>query len=205
MAEIETGVAADSTTASMIGACNRLISSGKLNRHDLAVAYYNRGLARKAWAVSMMALSSALATKAATTGNAPLTKTPKNPDDLDGAIADFDEVIRLDPKDTRAYTNRGRVRQLKGDLTGAISDWDQAIRLDSENVEAYVLRGIALQTKGYIGAAVRDYDWAISLDPKNAVAYYNRGLAWESKRRYQSRASRLQCGAHDDAKKSRRI
>ena len=42
--------------------------------------------------------------------------------DLDGAIADFNRAIELDPKKAGAYTNRGSVRNAKGDLDGAIAD-----------------------------------------------------------------------------------
>ena len=147
---IENGVAIGFRAVSMIWDCSGLIASGKLSGHDLAVAYYRRGLARKI------------------TGY------------LDGAVADFDQTIRLDPKNVQAYMNKGRAHQLKGDLTSAIADWDQVVRFESDNVEAYVLRGIAFQAKGYTGAAARDYDRAISLDPDNPVAHYNRGSIWES-------------------------
>ena len=49
--------------------------------------------------------------------------------DLDGAIADCTEAIRLDPKDATAYNNRGFAKYEKGDLDGAIADYTEAARL----------------------------------------------------------------------------
>jgi tetratricopeptide (TPR) repeat protein len=49
---------------------------------------------------------------------------------LDGAIADCDQAIQLDPKLSLAYVNRGLAKAQKGDFDGAIADCDQAIQLD---------------------------------------------------------------------------
>ena len=49
--------------------------------------------------------------------------------EYDKAIADYTEAIRLDPKNARAYTNRGGLgRQEEYDK--AIADFTEAIRLD---------------------------------------------------------------------------
>jgi tetratricopeptide (TPR) repeat protein len=50
--------------------------------------------------------------------------------DLDRAIADYSEAIRLDPKQANAYRNRGNALREKGDLDRAIADLNEAIRLD---------------------------------------------------------------------------
>ena len=58
-------------------------------------------------------------------------------DELDKAIADLDEAIRLDPKDAMAYTNRGAAWLKKDELDKAIADLDEAIRLDPKHAMAY--------------------------------------------------------------------
>jgi tetratricopeptide (TPR) repeat protein len=63
--------------------------------------------------------------------------------DLDRAIADYNEAIRLDPKQANAYVNRGVVWREKGDLDGAIAEYNEAIRLDPEQAIAYSNRGNA--------------------------------------------------------------
>ena len=50
--------------------------------------------------------------------------------DLENAINEFDEAIRLDPKLAAAYVGRGISRLHKNDLDNAIDDFAEAIRLD---------------------------------------------------------------------------
>jgi len=49
--------------------------------------------------------------------------------DLDGALRDYDEAIRLEPDYAAAFYNRGVARRDRGDLDGALRDYDEAIRL----------------------------------------------------------------------------
>ena len=53
--------------------------------------------------------------------------------DYTGAIADCDEAIRLDPKNSNAFVTRGNAKGMLKDYTGAIADYDEAIRLDPKN------------------------------------------------------------------------
>ncbi len=67
---------------------------------DYVVAFNNRGLARK------------------------------DKGDLDGAIKDYDEAIRLKSDYALAFNNRGLARKAKGDIQGAQQDFDEAARVD---------------------------------------------------------------------------
>jgi tetratricopeptide (TPR) repeat protein len=96
--------------------------------------------------------------------------------DLDGAIADYTEAIRLDPGNALAFNNRGSARNQKGDLDGAIADCNEALRLDPQLALALINRGTARMYKGDLDGAIADCNEAIRLDPKNALAYGNRGL-----------------------------
>src|SRR5579859_6226756 len=98
--------------------------------------------------------------------------------DLDHAMADFNESMRIDPTYPAAYNNRGITWYRMGDLDRAIADYDQAIRLDPNYEDAYYNRGSAWKDKDDLDRAISDFDQAIRLDPKHGRAYVNRGSAW---------------------------
>jgi tetratricopeptide (TPR) repeat protein len=72
--------------------------------------------------------------------------------EYDKAIADFNEAIRLDPKDALAYYNRGVVWGDKKEYDRAIADFNEAIRLDPKDALAY---------------GSRAWIWATCPDPKH--------------------------------------
>jgi len=101
--------------------------------------------------------------------------------DLDGAIADFDRAIKLNPKDDAPYYNRAQARRLKKDAAGAIADYTKAIELGSTNPAAYNNRGNARSENKDLDGAIADYTRAIELKPDYARAYYNRAFTKETK------------------------
>lgn len=100
-----------------------------------------------------------------------------NKGDFNAAIADYTEIITLDPKLPAPYANRGLAKQAKGDLNGAIADDDKAIELDPNFAAAYHNRGLVKMDQHDFAGAVADFSKAIELSPNFAVAYYNRGRA----------------------------
>ena len=74
--------------------------------------------------------------------------------DLDRAIADCNEAIRLDPKSVSAYGYRGLAWRQKGDFARAIADYTTAIRLDPNNATLRTNRGLAYFAKGDFSAAL---------------------------------------------------
>ena len=62
---------------------------------------------------------------------------------LDAAIADFDEAIRLDPRSAVVLSNRGNAYIAKGQFGRSIIDYSEAIRLDPGYVPPYGARGTA--------------------------------------------------------------
>jgi len=101
--------------------------------------------------------------------------------DLDGAIADFDRAIELDPKDDAPYFNRAQAKWQKKDTAGAIADYTRAIELGSTNPAAYNNRGNARSENNDQDGAIADYTRAIELKPDYASAYHNRAVTKQSK------------------------
>jgi S1-C subfamily serine protease len=97
--------------------------------------------------------------------------------EYDKAINDFDEAIRLEPKNSSAYYNRGFAWHLKKVNDKAIKDYDEAIRLDPTNAFYYCFRGDVWFAKMEFDIAIGDYNAAIRLDPKNALFHNNLGDA----------------------------
>jgi len=101
--------------------------------------------------------------------------------DLDGAIADYNEVIEIDKVfpdyvQSGTYLNRGLAFQKKGDLDAALADFNKAIKLSSSNVYAYQNRAGLHEKRKEVDEAIADYSKAIKLTSKFPFAYRGRGM-----------------------------
>jgi tetratricopeptide (TPR) repeat protein len=79
-----------------LAACDRAIGSGKFSEKLLANLHLNRGVEREA------------------------------KKDLDGALADYEEAIRIDTTGALGYANRAGIRYKKREYDAAIPDLDKA-------------------------------------------------------------------------------
>ncbi len=100
---------------------------------------------------------------------------------LDQAVADYTEAIRLDPKYARAYNNRGLAYQAQRKINEAIADFTEAVTLKPTLSAAYLNRGIAYAAKRDYAKAIADYDEAIRYDPENYFAYKWRSGAYAAR------------------------
>jgi PDZ domain len=98
-------------------------------------------------------------------------------EDRDGALSNYVEAIRLDPKLGLAYIGRGLVMANLNQDAAALADYAEAARLEPKlEAAAYIGRG-RIHAKTSLAAAIADYTEAIRLDPKLSLAYCYRGLA----------------------------
>jgi tetratricopeptide (TPR) repeat protein len=86
---------------------------------------------------------------------------------FDGAIADFSEVIKLEPDNPFAYYKRGLSYTQKNELDLAITDFTEAIRLEPNKIgDFYFDRGLAYISQGNNAVAISDLEMAVKIDPQ---------------------------------------
>lgn len=119
--------------------CSRAISSGELGEPDLIAALINRGVAYK------------------------------NVGDLNAAIADYTQALRIAPRDALLYQNRANALREMGAFDAALVDIEQSLALDAERPGAWYVRGAINEAQGDRDAAREDYRAALNLDPENEV------------------------------------
>jgi lipoprotein NlpI len=123
-----------------IAGCTKVAEDQSVAAHDRAIAFFDRGV----------------------------DFYTKN--DLDHAIADWSEAIKLDPNYGHAYNNRAKAYRAKGDYQDAIADYGEAIKLDPQHALAYKGRGIAYLLSGDNAKAEADFQQASALDRTDQYA-----------------------------------
>jgi Caspase domain/TPR repeat len=123
-----------------LAACSRVISSGKVTGTQLAFYYRGRGY----WKNQLK--------------------------DLDGALADYNTAVNLDPQNVEGYDYRADVWKSKGDTNRALADYAMAIQVDPTYAAAYYSRGLIYENQGNIDKARAEYSTAISLPEKDRIA-----------------------------------
>ena len=144
--------ACEKASGDSIAACDRAIASAKFAGTDLGALYRYRGFA----------------------------KSHAEKPDLDAALADYAEAVRLEPNSFVPFILRANIYAGKGEQELAIKDYDRAIEL-SPRADFYNNRGNALRKTGKVDLAIADLDQAIKLDANYFGAYWNRGLAYQDK------------------------
>lgn len=98
--------------------------------------------------------------------------------DNDRAIADLDQAIQLDPKNSRAFDLRGELFLVKGDPGLALQEYDRAVAANPKDFEAFNQRGNFYLRVDRPVEAVADYDKALALNGRSVSVYTNRGAAY---------------------------
>ncbi|MBD2563125.1 MULTISPECIES: serine protease [Nostoc] len=138
----------------------------ELGRNEEAVTSYNRAIeANSEWGKSSVAdVYFSRANLYSDSG------------DYRRAIADYNQVLRLNPKNASAYALRGLNHQRRGDNQAAIKDFNSAVQIDPNNAVAYFARGISYHFQGDYQGALAAYEKATVQDAKLIAAVNNLGL-----------------------------
>ena len=133
-----------------IAACTVVIEAGRKNPTDLAKTYSSRGFWHKVQGEHQR------------------------------AISDYDEAIRLDPKNLSFYLRRGSAYHETSQYDRAVADFDEAIRIKSDDWVGYIVRGITYSTMGQHDRAIADFDEAIRLHADDYEAFVQRGITFSA-------------------------
>jgi eukaryotic-like serine/threonine-protein kinase len=98
-------------------------------------------------------------------------------DDAAGALADFDEALKLNPRSREALQNRAHVlAERLGRTTEAIAVLDKEVAAYPEDVQARAGRGVLLARQGKRRAALDDAEAALRLDTEPSTLYQVAGI-----------------------------
>ncbi|MFM7426130.1 MAG: tetratricopeptide repeat protein [Elainella sp.] len=105
--------------------------------------------------------------------------------DREGALADYDQIVRLAPNDTEARLQRATYRLIKGDNQAAIQDYDMVLRQDTQNQRALIGRAQIHTTLKNYRSALADYNALVQLTPSESWVYVGRGHVRQQLRDYK--------------------
>jgi tetratricopeptide (TPR) repeat protein len=105
--------------------------------------------------------------------------------DLDRAMADFDDAIGLDLEYEQPYNNRGLVRIAREDYTNALLDFDAALAINPDYLDARNNRGFALMRLERHEEAIADFTTVLEKNESYVNAWNNRGLALAALERHE--------------------
>jgi tetratricopeptide (TPR) repeat protein len=117
-------------------ACDRILRAGPVAGLAAANAYFSRGWMRF------------------------------NANEVDLAISDFTEALKVQPDNYWSLNNRGALCASKNDLTRALSDFNEAIHINPKFAIAYANRADVLRHQGKLGEAMADVRTALEIDGK---------------------------------------
>jgi len=92
---------------------------------------------------------------------------------IDGAIAECIETVRLDPYWATNHLNLGRVLSIVGRFDEAQAAFAAALQLEPNNWQAHVLMGKTLSKKNDLEGALKEFQTAAQLNPMLAEVHYD--------------------------------
>ena len=96
---------------------------------------------------------------------------------IQGAIAQYERALAIDPDDAEGHYNLGVILQGQGKLPEAIGQYEQALRLKPAYAEAHNSLGATLGQLNRAPEAIKHLEQALRLNPGYAEAHYNLGNA----------------------------
>ncbi len=95
-------------------------------------------------------------------------------EDLEKRQADFDQAVKLTPKDPEVLRYRGLNYLTTNQVEAAIDDFNAAIALEPNNAETYEARGMAQASLNKLDEALESFNKAVELEPESPGALTHR-------------------------------
>lgn len=92
------------------------------------------------------------------------------------ALRGFNEVLKAQPFNAKAYYNRGAVHYLRRELELALHDFTAALKYRPGFAAAMMNRGVVYSNLDRLDEALRDLNMAAELDPSNSNVFFNRAV-----------------------------
>ncbi len=96
---------------------------------------------------------------------------------LNEALADFQTVCQLQPKESLGWYNCGEAQSALLDFAAAVDSYTRALEIDSGDLQALTGRGLARCHMSDFEAATKDFDFVVRMRGNDAAALTNRGDA----------------------------
>jgi tetratricopeptide (TPR) repeat protein len=131
------------------------------------------------------------------------------------ALADANQVIKLDPKSADGYSLRGQIKRSQNDLKGSradntiaknltnqkiIAETTSTLKSNPKDINAYLMRATAKGQLGDNAKALADFDQALKLEPKNPQIFVARGQFYLEIKNYQKAIAEANQAIKLDAK-----
>ena len=173
--------------AAAVDSCTRALTSRRFNRNELALLHYRRAMLRRDAGDRAGAIDDFTATIHLNGDVIPVSadafdvmisqrnaylnrgRTYTDGGDAIRARADFDTLLRVDPKDTQALASRARAFEASGACDRAVADDDAVLALNPNAWESLVARARCHATLGARDRAIADYKAALALPLPDAV------------------------------------
>ena len=91
---------------------------------------------------------------------------------IQDAIGQYEEVLRLNPRDPNAPVNLANALMRTGRFEEAIGHYEQALRIDPNDAHAHYNLGVSLCKLGRFKQSIGHFEQALRIEPDYAEAHY---------------------------------
>ena len=169
-----------------VPACTALIDSSRYSGDELANVYFERAMSFQSWGkidFAIADLNESNRISPSSSGHEWLGSIYEGRGELDKALAEYNEMILLEPERPAGYQRRADLRMKKGEYEKAIPDWSEAIRFEHPLTGVYedYRRAAAHRVLGHEAESLADLDKAIESDSYASGAFNERAKIHEKR------------------------